>query len=108
MKNIPNFRTFITSADIRTADLVMMDIHEAVSAYEMDGFATDIALYVKPGHVAQVSEDLMKMNSAYRVQTKDLVRTYVERGLNTRGGVFTALILLPCRCHTHNPRHDGH
>lgn len=86
--------TFTTSADIRTADLVMMDIHEAVSAYEMDGFATDIAIYVKPDHSAQVSEGLMKMNSAYRIQTKDLVRTYVERGLNTRGGVFTSLYLV--------------
>jgi ABC-type lipoprotein release transport system permease subunit len=86
--------TFTTSADIRTADLVMMDIQEAVSAYEMDGFATDIAIYVKPDHTAQVSEDLMKMNSSYRIQTKDLVRTYVERGLNTRGGVFTSLYVV--------------
>lgn len=86
--------TFTTSADIRTADLVIMDLQEAVSIYEMDGFATDIAIYVKPEHTAQVSEGLMKMNSAFRIQTKDLVKTYVERGLNLRGGVFTSLYLV--------------
>lgn len=82
------------SADIRTADLVLMDINDAVSVYEMDGFATDIAIYTKPGASARVNEGLMKMNSAYRIQSKELVKTYVERGLNTRGGVFTALYLV--------------
>lgn len=85
---------FTVSADIRTADLVMMDILEAVSVYEMDGFATDIALTVKPGSGAAVSEGLMKLNSAFRIQTKELIKTYVERGLNMKGGVFTSLYLV--------------
>lgn len=85
--------TFTDSADIRTADLVLMDIHEALSLYEMDGFSTDIALTVKPGFLKQVVERLTGMNGAFRIQTKDLVKIYVEKGLNTRGGVFTALYL---------------
>jgi ABC-type lipoprotein release transport system permease subunit len=85
--------TFSDSADIRTADLVVMDIREALSVYEMDGFATDIALTVKPGSLKQVLERLIRMNGAFRIQTKDLVKTYVAKGLNTRGGVFTSLYL---------------
>ena len=85
--------TFTDTADIRTADLVQMEIHEALSLYEMDGFASDIALSVKPGFLKPVVERLMGMNGAFRIQTKDLVKIYVERGLNTRGGVFTALYL---------------
>lgn len=81
------------SADIRAADLVLMDLDDAADVYEMHGFATDIAVYTRPGSEARVIQSLIRLNSSLRIQTKDLAKTYVEGGLNMRGGVFTALYL---------------
>lgn len=82
------------AADIRAADIVLMDVNDAADVYEMEGFATDIAVYTKAGSEAQVINGLIRMNSSFRIQTKDLAKTYVEGGLNMRGGIFTALYLV--------------
>ncbi len=82
---------FDSESSIWTSGLVMMNIDDAISTFEMDGFVTDIAVYVRPGYEVSVSENLQKMNSFFRIQTKDLVKTYVERGFNTKGGIFVAL-----------------
>jgi ABC-type lipoprotein release transport system permease subunit len=82
------------AADIRAADIVLMDVNDAADAYEMEGFATDIAVYTKAGSEAQVISSLIRMNSSFRIQTKNLAKTYVTGGLNLRGGVFTALYLV--------------
>jgi ABC-type lipoprotein release transport system permease subunit len=79
------------SFSIWASNLVLMNIDDAISIYEMDGFATDIAVYVKPGHGTSVIENLQKMNSFFRIQTKEIVEMYVERGFNTKGGIFVAL-----------------
>lgn len=82
---------FTAGADIRTADLVLMDVAEAGEVYGMDGFASDIALTLRKGGERSVSEQLIRMNSSFRIQSRQLVNAYVERGLNTRGGIFAAL-----------------
>lgn len=82
------------AADIRAADIVLIDVNDAADAYEMEGFATDIAVYTKAGSEAQVLGSLIRLNSSFRIQTKDLAKTYVTGGLNLRGGVFTALYLV--------------
>jgi len=85
--------TLDPASDIRAADLVIMDIQDAAEVYGMDGFATDLAVYTRPGSEATVIDGLIGMNAAFRIQTRDLARTYVEGGLNGRGGIFTALYL---------------
>src|SRR5512147_2406524 len=82
------------AADIRAADIVLMDVNDAADAYEMEGFATDIAVYTRSGSEAQVLKSLIRLNSSFRIQTKALAKTYVTGGLNLRGGVFTALYLV--------------
>jgi ABC-type lipoprotein release transport system permease subunit len=82
---------FDPHSGIWSSDLVVMNIEDADSVFEMDGFATDIAVYVKPGYDASVSENLQKLNSFFRIQTKELVKSYFEGGFNIKGGIFVAL-----------------
>jgi len=82
---------FDAESSIWTSSLILMDIEEAISMFEMEGFVTDIAVYVEPGHTRQVAESLQKMNSFFRVQTKGTAKTYMERGFNSKSGVFTSL-----------------
>ncbi len=85
---------FEPQSGIWTSGLVMTNIEDANSVFEMDGFATDIAVYVKPGYEASVSRHLQKINTFFRIQTKELVKTYFESGFNIKGGVFVALYTL--------------
>ncbi|MBI4848568.1 MAG: FtsX-like permease family protein [Nitrospirae bacterium] len=85
---------FDAQSGIWASNLVLMSIDDAVSVFEMEDFATDIGLYVRPGYEAAVSKGLQKMNPFFRIQTKGLVRTYIERGFNMKGGIFAALYVL--------------
>lgn len=85
---------FESQSGIWASDLVMMDIDDANSVFETEGYATDIAVYVKPGYEASVSKSLQKINPFFRIQTKGLVKTYFERGFNIKGGIFAALYTL--------------
>ncbi|MBI4686869.1 MAG: FtsX-like permease family protein [Nitrospirae bacterium] len=85
---------FDSQSGIWASNLVMMNIDEAASMFEMEDFATDIAVYVRPGYEVSVSESLQKMNSFFRIQTKGLVKTYVEKGFNAKGGIFAMLYML--------------
>lgn len=82
---------FEPQSGIWSANLVVVDLVDAIALFEMEGFATDIAVYVRPGYEASVSENLQKMNSFFRIQTKGLVKNYIERGFNVKGGIFVIL-----------------
>lgn len=82
---------FDARAGIWTSNLLLMNLEDVISLYEMEGFVTDMALYVKQGYFRKVSEELQRMNPYFRIQTKELVKTYVDRGFNTKGGIFLLL-----------------
>jgi len=82
---------FDSASGIWTTDLVLMDIDEAISVYEMEDIVTDIAVYVRPGYAVSVVENIQKISSFFRVQTKNIARSYVEKGFNTKGGIFVVL-----------------
>ncbi|RJQ47943.1 MAG: FtsX-like permease family protein [Nitrospiraceae bacterium] len=85
---------FDSQSGIWASNLVLMDIYDAVSVFEMDDFATDISLHVRPGYDEAVSKSLQKMNPYFRIQTKGLVKTYIDRGFNMKGGVFAVLYVV--------------
>lgn len=82
---------FDSSSGIWTSNLILMNLNEMIALYEMEGFVTDMAIYVRPGMTGKVSEELQRMNSYFRIQTKDLVMTYLDRGFSTKGGIFLLL-----------------
>ncbi|MFN3478983.1 MAG: ABC transporter permease [Thermodesulfovibrionales bacterium] len=82
---------FDSSSGLWTSNLILMNLNEMIGLYEMDGFITDMAIYVRPGLTGKVSEELQRMNSYFRIQTKDLVMTYLDRGFSTKGGIFLIL-----------------
>lgn len=79
---------FDAESSIWTADLILMDVDEAISVYEMEDFVTDIAVDVRPGYTRPVAEAVQKMNAFFRIQTKEIAQTYVEKGFDAKGGVF--------------------
>ena len=85
---------FKPHSGIWTSDLIMTNIEDANSVFEMTGFATDIAIYVKPGYEATVSRQLQQLNTFFRIQTKEIVKTYFESGFNIKGGIFVGLYTL--------------
>lgn len=82
---------FDADSGIWTSNLILINLNEMIGLYEMDGFVTDMAIYVRPGLAGKVSEELQRMNSYFRIQTKDLVKTYLDRGFSTKGGIFLIL-----------------
>ena len=82
---------FDSASGIWTSDLIMMDIEEAISLYEMEDMVTDIAVYVKPGYEVSVVENIQKASPFFRIQTKNIARNYVEKGFNIKGGIFAVL-----------------
>lgn len=82
---------FDARAGIWTSNLILINLNEMISLYEMEGFVTDMAIYVKPGQMSKVAQELQKLNSYFRIQTKDLVKDYLDRGFNTKGGIFLLL-----------------
>ncbi len=82
---------FDSRSGIWTSRLVMMRMDDLIAMFEMEGFVTDIAVYIRPGSEVSVTEALQRMNPYFRIQTKGLVKSYIERGFNMRGGIFLIL-----------------
>ncbi len=85
---------FDAESSIWTSNLILMDVEEAVSLFEMEGFVTDIAVFVKENEIGQVVEDIQRMNSYFRIQTKAIARKAVVTGFNRKGGLFTAMYVV--------------
>ena len=85
---------FDSDSGIWTSNLVLVDIYDAIAIFGMEDFVSDIAVFVRPGYEVPLTEGIQKINSYFRIQTKGLAKTYVEKGFNKKGGVFVALYTL--------------
>ncbi|MBI5378602.1 MAG: FtsX-like permease family protein [Nitrospirae bacterium] len=88
---------FQPTVSIWGADLIYLSFADAAEVFGMEGQASEILLYIKPGYEEQVafSLDLLQMVERGRIflrtQNKDLVRQYLNRGFTLKAGIFTAL-----------------
>ncbi len=82
---------FDSDTSIWTSDLILANIEDAISIYEMEDFVSDIAVYVKQGKVVSVTDEIQKLNAFFRIQSKSLARRYIQRGFNRKGGIFIVL-----------------
>lgn len=84
---------------IWSSDMILMSFKDASDFFLMEGKATDILIYTRPGYAAKLAEKIqvdwaVNENSTdppLRVQDKNLVKRYFLRGYNYKAGVFTAL-----------------
>lgn len=84
---------------IWSSDMILMSFKDASDFFLMDGKATDILIYTRPGYAGKLAEKIQEdwmvneksTDPPLRVQDKGLVKRYFLRGYNYRAGVFTAL-----------------
>ena len=89
---------FSSECTIWSALLICMSLEDAQELFGTPGMATDILVYTRPGYAHAVAEAIQqrettrKMNlPLLRVQDRELINLYIQKGFNARGGVFTAL-----------------
>ncbi len=91
---------FHSSFDIWNSDLLIMNFEDASDLFGSRGVATDFMIYTRPGYgqmvdkIIQGHEGRDAGGSSLRVQTRDLIDRYSQRGFNIRAGVFTAFYSL--------------
>ncbi len=91
---------FDSSATIWSANLILMSFEDASEFFKMEGKATDILIYTRPGYASILAKEIQENmglsnpdphGPPLRVQDKSLVKRYFQRGFNYKAGVFTAL-----------------
>jgi len=94
---------FDSSATIWSANLILMSFEDASEFFKMEGKATDILIYTRPGYAPFLAKEIQEkmgvsnpdqLEPPLRVQDKPLVRRYFQRGFNYKAGVFTALYIV--------------
>jgi ABC-type lipoprotein release transport system permease subunit len=87
------FRSTFTIWD---ADLLIMNFEDASDLFGIRDEATDFLIYTRPGYgqivdkVIQMPEETEETGAPLRVQTRDLIDRYSQRGFNMKAGVFAA------------------
>lgn len=88
------------------ADLIVMGLEDAADLFGMPDKATDLQVWTRPGYekiidaIIRLSEE--EHGPPLRVQTKELVGRYTQRGFSVKAGVFAgfcAVVLalgIPC------------
>ncbi len=91
---------FDADASIWSSNLILMSFEDALEFFRMEGKATDILIYTRPGYATKLAEKIQeeagfstpnRSGPPLRVQDKSLVKRYFQRGFNSKAGVFTAL-----------------
>lgn len=83
---------FKADSSIWASDLIFIPFDDASEIFKMSDMATDILIYTRPGYTPAVAGALKKMDGAsFRIQSKELVRQYFNKGFTLKDGIFTAL-----------------
>lgn len=83
---------FKADSSIWASDLIFIPFEDASDIFRTGDLATDFLIYVRPGYTPAVAEALKKIEGAsFRIQSKELVKQYFNKGFTLKGGIFTAL-----------------
>jgi ABC-type lipoprotein release transport system permease subunit len=87
---------FSSRCSIYSSSLIYMSLDDAGELFRMKGMATDLLIYAKPKQSPVVSIYLQLANQKdppIRIQGRELVNSYLQKGFETRAGVFTVFYL---------------
>lgn len=83
---------FKADSSIWASDLIFISFDDAANIFRMNDTATDILVYSRPGYMQAVADALKKIEGpSLRIQSRDLVRQYFNKGFTLKEGIFTAL-----------------
>jgi ABC-type lipoprotein release transport system permease subunit len=92
---------FVSTCNIWNSDLLLMDFEDASDLFGLMGKATDLSVMTRPGYeeivdiIVRLSEEEEQSGQpALRVQTRELIDRYSQRGFNIKAGVYTGFYCL--------------
>lgn len=87
---------FSAASNIWGASMIFMSLQDAGELFGKNDVATDMQIYSLPGHNSEIAHDLYDIlqNEPYRLQDKDTVALYVNKGFMLKEGIFTALYMV--------------
>ena len=92
---------FASPCNIWNTDLVLMDFGDASDLFGLDGKATDLSVMTRPGYeeivdiIVRLSEEEEQSGQpALRVQTRELIDRYSQRGFDIKAGFYTGFYCL--------------
>ncbi len=74
--------------------MIIIPFHAAEQIFKLPGYASEILIYCRPGTEDQIAELLNSLGKPWemvpplRIQTKKIVRQFVNRGFDLQAGVF--------------------
>jgi len=87
---------FSSKSSMWSSTLIFMSLEDAAELFRMKGMVTDFLIYAAPGQKAAMSVYLQMENSEdppLRIQSKELVNSYLQKGFESRTGVYAAFYL---------------
>jgi len=87
---------FSSKSSMWSSNLIYMSLDDAGDLFRMKGLATDFLVYAKPKQSAVVGIYLQlenQKNPPIRIQSRELVNSYFQKGFESRSGVFTAFYI---------------
>jgi ABC-type lipoprotein release transport system permease subunit len=78
-------------AALWSTNAVVLSLDEAALLFGEGEHVTDACVDVRPGYEGLVADAIGRLDRRFRVQTRSLVRAYVQRGISYRTGVFALL-----------------
>ncbi len=87
---------FSSKCTIWSSSLIYMSLDDAGELFRMKGMATGLLVYAKPKQSPVVSIYLQMANQKdppIRIQSRELVNSYFQKGFESRAGVFTVFYL---------------
>ncbi len=87
---------FASENSMWSSNLIYMSLEDAGELFRMKGMATDFLVYAKPKQSPVVSIYLQMENQKeppIRIQSREVVTSYFQKGFDSRAGIFTAFYL---------------
>lgn len=81
---------FKAESSIWASDLIFIPFEDASDIFGIAETATDLLIYTRPGYIPAAAEALKKVGP-FRIQSKDLVKQYFNKGFSRKEGIFTAI-----------------
>jgi ABC-type lipoprotein release transport system permease subunit len=92
---------FASSTNAWNANLLLMDFQDAAELFDSADKATDLSVQTRPGYqgivdvIVRLSEEQTHSGlPPLRVQTRELIDRYSQRGFNIKAGVYTGFYCL--------------
>jgi ABC-type lipoprotein release transport system permease subunit len=88
---------FSSKCSIWSSNLIYMSLDDAGELFRMKDRASDFLIYAMPGQSPVVGIYLQMENrsgSLIRIQSRELINSYMQKGFDSRAGIFTAFYIV--------------